>query len=87
LPLQINPGAADEAGILVAFGGMADEVGGFVNDEQVGVLVDDVEQFFQVQKLNHGRTRLDTDFHFDCQRGFLTYAIEILKMRRNPIIK
>ena len=45
--IQVEAGAADEAGVFVAFGGMADEVGRLVNDEQVGVLVDDGEQFFQ----------------------------------------
>ena len=46
---QINPGAADETGIFVALGGMADEVGGLVDDEQIGVLMDDGEQFFQAR--------------------------------------
>jgi hypothetical protein len=48
--LQINPRAADEAGILVALRRMADEASGLVNDEQVVVLLDDVEKFFQAKK-------------------------------------
>ena len=44
--VEINPRAADEAGIFVALGRMTDEVGGLMNDEQIGVLVDDVEKFF-----------------------------------------
>jgi hypothetical protein len=43
----MDAGAADEAGIFVAFGRMTDEVGGFVDDEEVGILVDDGKQFFQ----------------------------------------
>ncbi len=56
----MDAGAADEAGIFVAFGGVADEVGGFVNDEEVGVFVDDGEQFFQADNIlpqRHGETR------------------------------
>jgi hypothetical protein len=40
---------------------MADEVGGLVDDEQVGVFVDDGEQFFQAGNLTtegHGGTQI-----------------------------
>ena len=43
MPFQINPGAADEAGIRVALGRMTDEAGGLVDDEQAGVLVDNLK--------------------------------------------
>ena len=49
LPFQMNASATDEAGIFVAFGGMANKVGRFVHDENVGILVDDGEQFFQAE--------------------------------------
>ncbi len=39
----MNPRAADEAGIFIAFRRMADEAGGFVDDQQIVVFVDDVE--------------------------------------------
>ena len=42
--MEIDAGAADEAGVLVAFGGMTNEVGRFVDHKDIGVLVDDVEQ-------------------------------------------
>src|SRR5258708_3496849 len=32
------------------------------------------------------KKRRGTDFYFDCRHSFLTYAIEISKMRRNVII-
>ena len=38
---QINPRAADEAGVFIALGGMANEAGGFVDNQQVVVFVDD----------------------------------------------
>ena len=41
--MQIKPGAADEAGKFIPFGGMADKPGRFVHHQQVGVLVKDVE--------------------------------------------
>ena len=50
MPFQIDPGAADEAGIFVALGRVADEVGRLVDDEEVGVFVDDGKQFFQARK-------------------------------------
>ena len=49
MQVQINPRAADEAGIFVALGGMAHEVGGFVDGEEIGVFVDDGEKFFQTR--------------------------------------
>ena len=52
--VEIYPGAADEAGIFVAFGRMADEVGRLMDNENVGILVDDGEQIFQTAELNHG---------------------------------
>ena len=51
LTLQIDTGTADEAGILIALRRMTDEIGRFVDDEQVGVFVDDGEQFFQTLKI------------------------------------
>ena len=36
--------AADQAGIFVALGGMADEAGRFINDQQVVVLINDGKQ-------------------------------------------
>ena len=48
IQLEINPGAADETGIFVALRRMTHKVGGLVDDEQVGVLVDDGEKLFQV---------------------------------------
>ena len=44
LRTQIKPHAADEAGEFAVFGGMADQAGGLVQDQQVGVFVDNVEQ-------------------------------------------
>ena len=41
--IQINPHAADEAGVFIALGGMTDQPGGFVDDEQVGVFVENIE--------------------------------------------
>ena len=43
---KVEADAADEAGIFVALGGMADEIRRFVDDQEFGVLVDDVEKFF-----------------------------------------
>ena len=45
----MNAGAADEAGVLVAFGGVADQAGGFIDDQQVGVFVENLKQFFQAR--------------------------------------
>ena len=36
---EVQTDTADEAGVCVAFGGMADEAGGFVDDEEFGILV------------------------------------------------
>lgn len=44
---EMQPDATDEAGVNVAFGRMADQVSGLVDDQQVGVLVDDVEKLVQ----------------------------------------
>jgi hypothetical protein len=41
---QMDTHAADEAGVDVALRGVADEVGGFVEDEEFVVLVDDFEE-------------------------------------------
>ena len=41
---QIEARAADQAGKLAVLGGMANQAGGFVDDQQVGVLVENVEQ-------------------------------------------
>ena len=45
--IQIKPRTTDEAGIFVALGGMTNEAGGLIDDEEVSVLVDDGEQIFQ----------------------------------------
>jgi hypothetical protein len=37
----MKPGAADEAGKFIALGGMTDEAGRFVDDQQVRVFVED----------------------------------------------
>lgn len=44
--------AADEAGHLPVLGRMADEAGGFIDDQQLVVFVDDVEQFFHFRNLS-----------------------------------
>ena len=44
--IQIKPRAADKAGALAVLGGMADEAGGFVDNEQIGVLENDFKKFF-----------------------------------------
>ena len=45
----MEAGAADEAGKGVTLGGMTDEAGGFVDDQQAGVFVENGEQFFQTR--------------------------------------
>lgn len=47
----METGAADEAGKGVALGRMADQARRFVDDQQVGVLVEDGEQFFQAREI------------------------------------
>jgi len=47
---EVQPGAADEAGKLIPLGGMADEAGRFVDDEQVGVFMEDGQEVFQAQE-------------------------------------
>ena len=41
---QVQAGAADEAGVFIALGGVADEVGGFVDDEEVGIFKKDFKE-------------------------------------------
>ena len=48
--MQAN--AADQAGHFAVLGRMADEAGGFVDDQQFVVFVDDVEQFFHFCNLS-----------------------------------
>ncbi len=40
---QIQSRPADKTGVLVAFGGVADQIGGLVDDQQIFILVDDIE--------------------------------------------
>jgi hypothetical protein len=44
---QIKARAADEAGIFVSLGGVANQAGGFVDDEEVGVFVNDGKEVLQ----------------------------------------
>src|SRR5471030_399179 len=48
----MQPCAADQTGHLAVFRRMADESGGFVDDEQVGVLENDFKKFFHNLSLN-----------------------------------
>src|SRR5471032_1969425 len=48
----MQPRAADQAGHLAVFRRMADQPGGFVDDEQVGVLKNDFKKFFHNLSLN-----------------------------------
>jgi predicted RecA/RadA family phage recombinase len=48
---QIEAGAADEAGKLIALGRMTDQAGGFVDGQQVGVFVEDGKKCFQTGKI------------------------------------
>jgi hypothetical protein len=43
----MEPNAADEAGIFIALGRMADQSGGFVQDQQLLVLKNGVKQWLQ----------------------------------------
>ncbi len=54
-PHQMQPHPADEAGQLAVLGRMTDEAGGFVDDQQLVVFVDDVEQFFHFRNLSSGQ--------------------------------
>lgn len=56
---QVKAGAADEAGIFIALGGMADEVGGFVDDEEVGIFKEDFKEgiHFSPGKFNRRERR------------------------------
>ena len=47
----MEAGAADQAGKLITLGGMTDEAGRFVDDQQVGVFVEDGEQVFQAREM------------------------------------
>jgi hypothetical protein len=51
----MQPRAADEAGSLAVLGRMADEAGGFVDDEQIVVFKYDVKQFFHFRHLSSGQ--------------------------------
>jgi len=44
---EVEADAADEAGIFVALGGMTDQAGGFVDDQEVVVLIYNSEQRVQ----------------------------------------
>lgn len=57
---EVQAHAADEAGINVPLGGMADEAGGLVDGQQVGVFMEDGEQFGHHRSLE---PRADTDQH------------------------
>jgi len=48
----MQPHAADEAGHLAILGRVTDQSGGFVDDQQFSVFVDDVEQFFHFCNLS-----------------------------------
>ena len=61
--IQINSGAADEAGEFIALGRMTNQSGRFVDDQQAGVFVDDGEQVFQAREI------LTTDGHGVKPRG------------------
>jgi hypothetical protein len=55
----MQAGAADEAGKFIALGGMTNQSRRFVDDQQAGVFVDDVERVFQTRgDFNHGWTRI-----------------------------
>ena len=45
----MEAGAADEAGEFIALGRMTDQAGRFVDDQQVGVFVEDGEEVFQAR--------------------------------------
>lgn len=51
--IQMQAHAANEAGQFAVLAGMADEAGGFVENQQIFVFVDDVEEFFQVRESCH----------------------------------
>lgn len=52
---EVQAHAADEAGILVAFRGMADQARRFVNYQQVGILMDHLEKFLHRAHLSSFR--------------------------------
>ena len=45
--MKIKADAADEAGGFVALSGVNDEAGGFVEDQELVVFVDNIEQRFR----------------------------------------
>jgi hypothetical protein len=47
--VQVKAGAADDAGIGVAFGRVTDQARRFVDDQEVGVFVEDGEQVVQTR--------------------------------------
>ena len=63
---QVQAGAADEAGVFIAFRRMANEVGGFVNEQQIRVFVNDFKKFFQARRICHARARKRS---FNCGGG------------------
>ena len=44
---QMQAHTTDQTGVLVAFRRMTDKVGGFIDDEQLVVFVEDVEKLVQ----------------------------------------
>ena len=40
----------DQAAALVGFGGVTDEAGGLVDDQELGILEDDLEQFLHLER-------------------------------------
>jgi hypothetical protein len=55
----MQPGAANQAGHLIAFGRMADQSGWFVDDQQVGVFVNDIEHAEILSKDSAGRKKAE----------------------------
>src|SRR5450432_1322645 len=53
--IKIKARAADQAGHFAVLGRMADEAGGFVDDQQIVVFKNDVEQFFHFRRLFLGQ--------------------------------
>jgi hypothetical protein len=70
LPAEINPRAADEAGVFIALGRVTNEVGWLVDDQQIVVFVDDGEQFFQTRRSLTTDDREGHDFKFGGARGW-----------------
>ena len=55
---EVQPSTADKAGVLVRFGGMADQAGGLVDRQQFVVFVDDVEKFLHARMSRQNHTGL-----------------------------